>query len=504
MLCFVLSTDSTDQSKVEDFSAVWSAILNNDIIENSKNPRLWSLPLDTKWLGGIKALFNRPCYEEIITEIFDLSLTHVLIIGTPGIGKTLFLQIVLVHLARIAKKKGCFPPTIYYMFYDVGGKLIKLSLLADGSVVDISDVGQVPDPDYMLSDSVDLVKTSGKVLNLEVASDQKANYNNFAKRVREAQSLGMTMVLPLFSFEELKCIQPSTMHDVTAEFRYGVYGGSARNFLAIQVEKVDVLPVVNETLSTLFSDVKATQYDAWFSVATEVSAQLLAGKDSKEISQTVNSMMWHMLPRRSKTFASKFMEWLAAAIIDERTADIVRELKQIIGESGYGNLFEALGHRKLLKSSEPFLLKPLSASKPVSTPKPKFGSATFNLPVVRFKTVNDIKRLQNGQYGLPMDSNFPVLDAIIQPDTLLQFTISPKKHSGSLEQLPTIRAQLRQKDLIKHRIIFVVTVDNVQTFQYDADLDIRQFICIAEPSVMDEKLLMNAAEKAAWVASDEK
>jgi hypothetical protein len=218
------------------------------------------------------------------------------------------------------------------------------------------------------------------------------------------------------------------------------------------------------------------------------------GIDDKKI--TVNSMMWHMRPDGSKTWASVFMGLLAAAILDNRLADIVDELEQAIGKAGLGCLFEVVGHRKLLKSKHLITLKPLSATMPAS--KPEFPRARFRLPLVRFKTVADIGNLPDGTYGLPMDSNFPVVDAVIQPDTLVQFTISPEQHQGSLLRLAAIRAQLRASPE-DHRIIFVVPLKNIKKFRYDRKLKgIRQLVCQAETLVADETSYMNAKEKKAW------
>ena len=190
--------------RVDDFSAVWNAIVNHPIVENKKNPRLWSLRGGIKWIGGVEELYNRPCYDDITEDIS--SLTHALVIGTPGIGKTLYLQVLLVHLARRAKAEGKPLPSIYYKYYD-DDKVVTLTFLSDGSVIDITDVGRVPDPDYLLSDSVDLSKPSGTVLNLEVASDKPRNYNNFEKRIGEPGALrGATIIMPLWSFDELICI----------------------------------------------------------------------------------------------------------------------------------------------------------------------------------------------------------------------------------------------------------------------------------------------------------
>ena len=151
-------------------SAVWNAIVNHPIVENPENPRLWSLHGDIKWIRGIQQLYNRPCYDDITKVV--LSLTHALVIGTPGIGNTLYLQIFLVHLFRHAQAEGKDPPSIYYK-YPGNGKITVVSFLPDGSVVDISNVLQPPRPDYLLSDGVDISHPSGKLLNLPRGVDRR-------------------------------------------------------------------------------------------------------------------------------------------------------------------------------------------------------------------------------------------------------------------------------------------------------------------------------------------
>jgi hypothetical protein len=191
------------------------------------------------------------------------------------------------------------------------------------------------------------------------------------------------------------------------------------------------------------------------------------------------------------------MALLAAAIIDTRTTAVLDELQKIIGSSGVGFLFEAMGHRKLLMSTTMYLLKPLLES--LSEDEPEFVSVLFNLPVVRFKTVGEIANLRDGTYGLPMTSNFPVADAIVQPDTLIQFTTSPARHQGSLQQLSAIRECLHA-DASQHRIIFVVPQESIETFRFHPNLSLmRQFVCLADPSVLDKTSLMNKQEKKAWL-----
>ena len=119
---------------------------------------------------------------------------------------------------------------------------------------------------------------------------------------------------------------------------------------------------------------------------------------------------------------------------------------------------------------------------------------------IRFKTINEIGNLPNGAYGLPLTDQFPIADAIIQPDTLIQFTTSPKKHKGSLTNLTDVRAQLRAP-FNEHRLIFVIPKENLDTFVYHTELkDIRQFICLPDPSVMVPKSLMNKTERKRWIS----
>ena len=466
-------------------------MLNHTIIKNPNDSRLWSLHGGIKWIGDIQELYNRPCYDEITKNLS--SLTHALVIGTPGIGKTLYLQVLLVYLVTRAKEEGRATPTIHFV-YEAKKKVVTLSFLSDGSVIDVSDVGPVLAPEYLLSDSADLAVAYGTILNLEVASEKESNYNIFQKHIEQA-SKGNLLVMPVFSLRELQSIQPADMDGWCAEFRHDVFGGSARNFKCLQLRNFDVLPVVDETLTLMFPDVKQKHYDAWDCVACQVSAKL-TGKAADEKRTIVNSMMRHMQSRGTKTWASKFMELLAAAIVDDRTAEVVDELERLIGTAGIGNLFEAIGHRKLLRSTVPFLLKPLLASS-LSPTKPAFERTHFNLSVVRLKTVDDIANLPNGTYGIPLTNTFPVADAIIQPDTIVQFTISPEKHKGSLEQLAEIRKRLWASPN-DHRIIFVIPSENVNTFRYHPKLaGIRQLVCAVDPSVMGERSLMSEEEKKA-------
>jgi hypothetical protein len=72
-----------------------------------------------------------------------------------------------------------------------------------------------------------------------------------------------------------------------------------------------------------------------------------------------------------------------------------------------------------------------------------------------------------------------------------------------VENLDLQRAQLTEKDRSKHEFVFVVPKKNVRDFRYQANLgDMRQFICLSEPSAVNPVTLMSAAEKEKWIPTN--
>ena len=118
------------------------------------DPRLWSLPDGLEWCDGVKELYNRPCYDRITADV--LTRTHALVIGTPGVGKSQYVQVLLVELVKRARENRTELPTIHYVYEATPGKVVFLSLKADGSAVELISSSDDSDaPDYLLSDGVE-------------------------------------------------------------------------------------------------------------------------------------------------------------------------------------------------------------------------------------------------------------------------------------------------------------------------------------------------------------
>ena len=210
---------------------------------------------------------------------------------------------------------------------------------------------------------------------------------------------------------------------------------------------------------------------------------------------TINSMMIHSDGPINPTNirASRFMGFLAAAVQTKSDITLSEELKKLFSTSGTGYLFEAMGHNRLLNSDESYVLKPLLI-KPWPKLKPGYPTFFFKCPVSLIRTIEDIGILSEKHYGLPVTRNFPFVDAIIQPNTLIQFTISPKYHSGAKERIESIRSKLTG-DRSSNQMIFAIPQSSEEIFHYQEGLgNILQFLCFDDVTT-SPSVLMNSNEK---------
>lgn len=97
--------------------------------------------------------------------------------------------------------------------------------------------------------------------------------------------------------------------------------------------------------------------------------------------------------------------------------------------------------------------------------------------LVRFTEISEINKLNDDEYGLPTISNFLVVDAVLQPDTLLQFTVAEKQ----IANLVLIRQQLKGPPC-DHKLIFVLpkTLQRNFSHQPSYDASLPQFCCFSD------------------------
>jgi hypothetical protein len=316
----------------------------------------------------------------------------------------------------------------------------------------------------------------GRVLNLEDASDVQRNFNDFQKRLKEAtrregERIAIEKIMSLFSLNELIAIKKPSITDECAYFLWLVFGGSARNFDNLTPSGNFILPVVNDAMEYFFKDTEYKQ--AFPKVLVVMSKEFIKqGDDSINV---INSIMSHRIDDQQKIWASKFMAYLAGVILDSKEISLWNMLETMLGSKVGGVVFESLAHKLLTSSTEPTKIMPLF--KKYSREKPDYNLiVNFNLPITFIRSIDDMKSLKAGYYGLPVFDNFPLVDAVIQPNILVQYATSPEDHKGAVNKLESIRNNLLEKDPEKHMMIFVIPIENIKTFKFQNDLDILQFV----------------------------
>jgi len=168
----------------------------------------------------------------------------------------------------------------------------------------------------------------------------------------------------------------------------------------------------------------------------------------------------------SSTFLGIMMENMKMS----KDANVIETLASIIGASGMGFGFEYVAHQDILKSNKPYFCVPLQQSSTESSIKEiQLG----NKRKVLIRSIEDIGSLRIGEYGLPTTPNFPLVDAIIPPNILLQMTTSDK-HYGAVNRLSDIAKALKIQ-INKLIMIFVTPKESFKNFKFvDKLTNVRQ------------------------------
>lgn len=401
----------------------------------------------------------------------------VYITGTSGIGKSLYLLYLMYELVQAKKISGEENPTILYKTRDSECFL----LLSNGDVQKStmsSPVFQDSVPNCVLIDSVDVQTVDSQFgPHILVASNTKY-FKEFQKRVDEVGSKGKKFYMDLWSKDELQLI--SAYHIDILNLRYDVFGGSARNFKldrrSTSADNEQFSGIVDSMLKLffdgrLFSVERETWNATLFSIKNAIVEQLNVVDEVSGSAQAFTSMFYHLHNTGQQTWATNFLKCLAGKIIDMRVLNLSERLKLLIGESGIGIAFESLGHETLLKSNVEH-----KATSIVKYQRP--GEFQFKVPVrvEVFRGISDICKLPSDCYGLPVNGNFPCVDAVIQPNILLQFTVS-RHHPGIEDKTKDIRANLLSTDKKEHRLVFVVPKEHLNGFnKQDGYGDIKQYV----------------------------
>ena len=169
----------------------------------------------------------RACYESLADRVLNGDTKISLVLGIKGIGKTVFINYLIVRIVEKFRALNQVVPNIVYTWKLDDTKRVLFSV--DGVSAMLTST---PAP-YYLSDSVDIADASlGTDLLLEVTSHDPDNYRKFGDRMAEGGAGAYKYHMPAWDFAELLIANPisETFSMADAVFLFNVFGGCVRYF----------------------------------------------------------------------------------------------------------------------------------------------------------------------------------------------------------------------------------------------------------------------------------
>ena len=402
----------------------WNAVINPDGIV--KVDSVWALRNGAQWIGNLHSMFVRDCYVTLANTLLNDVTSISLILGIKGIGKTVFLNYLIVRIVEKFRALNQAIPDIVYTWKPDTIKRVRFSAASGVSVMGSSS----PAP-YYLSDSVDIADASlGERLLLEVTSHDPANYSKFSDRMVEGGAGAFEYHMPIWSVDELLVVNPS-VSDVT--FLFNVFGGCAGYFKPIGQMPDRVDDYIQRSAEWFFgpdTEFGLSSPLVWRGALHAIRTRIkkICGLPTNPDVVAVRNLFRDphiQVPGTdyyAEGYVSRFLKFLAGCIKDDAEATLWNYLKDRVGVCGEGVAFESLGHKTLVATEQSFTATNLKGKKARSL---KTCAVNFyQMPRRLFRRVEDIKDLEIGQYGISLSCNFSLVDAVIQPDILLQFTIA--------------------------------------------------------------------------------
>jgi hypothetical protein len=185
------------------------------------------------------------------------------------------------------------------------------------------------------------------------------------------------------------------------------------------------------------------------------------GKTTKDELAIQTSLFWVVNSGAGRSgFSSTFLKFVAGRMKEDMEVSLWNELDKLLGGGGKGLMFEALEHMKLTQTDEKYTAKTLKERGRKSI------TMAFNLPKVLIRSVADIATVVEKHYAIPIFGNFMLVDSIVKPNIMLQFTVSLKHGSvADRDKWESIRANLggSRKD---DKLIFIIPACNIGKFSY--------------------------------------
>jgi hypothetical protein len=303
---------------------------------------------------------------------------------------------------------------------------------------------------------------------------------------------GLKLLMSPCQLEEIQAMLGPVQVPV-ANFSYTVFGGSARmaKLLNAKATLVDtgVCDVVEAELRQYLDGSEYEDKNDLIVQAARVIAERVSGMhaqsdtEESQVAAVRHSIFEHRyfevtdadgsgLVRRG--FASTFMSMLAATLVQREELSVLKQLRNILTNGGFGELFEAQVHMTLYEkftTGGTLRLTQLFRSGYTRTAN-DHEHEDLNVTVTRkvfIRTVYDIQRLRSNEYGRPIVSNFSLVDAVIKADNPphgLEFHVTvASSHKGATDKHAAIEDCIGTQSSV-NKMIFCLCKDNFDDFTY--------------------------------------
>jgi hypothetical protein len=465
---------------------------NNGFLEFEDTSLLWD--------GIASKLFVRQNYSELFEEITKHKVARMLLLGSPGVGKSMFVWYFIYAAAKDAISSDRAVPSIIYQLRD--GVLLSFTLQQGVPVVNIIDSSRTP-CDIYISDSSVPPDNCPAACRVHISGEgNRVAYKVFKNAISGSPDQIRNITRYMSPFEESEALLVGHMYRISAaavRTRYLFFGGCMRVLMSVSTKygigtTDDISDDVDDAISSYFQDVvhnpdeisaargcKVVIVDKIRGYGTEAGKSVEASSLFRHwVQDPVNPALG------IKSWASDFMKWLAGILFERRRNDITSNITKMLDEvsGAKGAMFETYCHREIyrnLKAGREYMLQGLSRADTSSMG----GSASVVTHRVLIRTPGCLVGLPNGSYAKPVIRNFGAVDAIVKLDNvvfILQMTVA-SNHPGKESTVTQMKAlvSILCPNNEPHATVFVLETQNFNEFKRQKNYgDSPQYKCFAD------------------------
>ena len=393
--------------------------------QSTSKRRIYSIMNITKGLFGFanmapNGILVRESYVKLYENYIKRN-DHILVIGNPGTGKSIFLFYVLKQLLETSIRKQVFIlgsgiSQFYYYFNDEVVKVclntveLYRAVMKDKEDKDIyflfdcaTQTGWTPDHNIALMCKKSVV----------FASPQKKNFQDYLKHCI-LTGKGKQVYMPVWSPSEVKDMCAYCFYDVSNIMDiYDLVGGIPR-MLFRENNMGEIKMTVDAAVDSCDDKAKLISFAADYacSVPKDTSHILLRLCPMEENDDYVRIFI---------DFGSKYIqERLLRNMIREKKIEFLAMMEEIKNKSAFsvfrGRCFESYAHFRLQEGGDFHVRSLTSSENRILTIKPK-----------RNDIFDQEMALENNVYYTSKSAYFPSVDSLLSPDSAFQMTIAQNR-----------------------------------------------------------------------------